>query len=135
MGKFGETDDGKWKNLAFRLKFLSYWFVSSYWLLCCHTERSEVSTNSKCDFSALRHILNFFGFFAFYRKLKMTKFAVLCKWIFCRGSCALQPAWLLCANALCSKWQNKAKSKVCCHTEPLAKYPKFKFNSQFSVNF
>lgn len=21
MGKFGETDDGKWKNLAFRLKF------------------------------------------------------------------------------------------------------------------
>ena len=27
-------------------------------LSSCHTERSEVSTNLKCDFSALRYILN-----------------------------------------------------------------------------
>ena len=72
--------------------------------LSCHTERSEVSINSKCDFSALRHILNSLDFSL---TLKMTKFAVLCKWIFCYSSCTLQqPVGSLCANALCSKWQN-----------------------------
>ena len=37
----------------------------------CHTERSEVSTNSKCEFALLyKAYLKFYGFFA---TLKMTK--------------------------------------------------------------
>ena len=50
--------------------------------LYCHTElsqESEVSTNLKCDFSALRCVSNFYGFFA---TLKMTMPCCFCKWIF-----------------------------------------------------
>ena len=50
--------------------------------LYCHTElsqESEVSTNLKCDFSAVRCVSNFYGFFA---TLKMTMPCCFCKWIF-----------------------------------------------------
>ena len=48
----------------------------------CHTERSEVSINLKCDFSALRRILNSVDFSPFYKRLKMTKFCRHCELFF-----------------------------------------------------
>ena len=63
MGKFGETDDGKWKNLAFRPN-LWYWVQRSI-------------HKFKVQSCALKMWI-----FRFLRKLKMTKSAVLCKWIF-----------------------------------------------------
>ena len=46
--------------------------------ISCHTERSEVSINLKCDFSALRRILNSVDFSPFYKRLKMTMFEIFC---------------------------------------------------------
>ena len=93
MSKFGEIDDGKWKNLAFRLKFLSYWFVSSYCLICCHTERSEVSTNLKCEFIYLKR-----GFFILNSKRALNSMD-----------------FSLSAKAQNDK--NKPKARFACHTD------------------
>ena len=57
--------------LNHKIKFLKFLIIPcneplnlSYRLFCCHTERSEVSTKSKC------------GFFAFSLTLKMTMFEI-----------------------------------------------------------
>ena len=44
------------------------YYFSSYFIISCHTERSEVSINSK-------HILNFFGFFARFTHSKWQRLA------------------------------------------------------------
>ena len=62
-------------------------YFLSYRQTPCHTERSEVSTNLKCEFAFLR-CLKFFGFFA---TLKMTRFLWQMFEIFCYD-CALQVA-------------------------------------------
>ena len=81
-----------WLNKGRNRPFLSYWlvFLSHIKLsfLChtefvfpCHTERSEVSTNLKCEFALLKcryfalnskRILNSLDFSPFCKRLKMT---------------------------------------------------------------
>ena len=68
---------------AYALQILAMTSSLSYCLICCHTEAlAEVSTNLKHEFVLLKYgffalnlkrALNFYGFFAFQRKLKMTK--------------------------------------------------------------
>ena len=65
---------------------IAKWSISkslSYWQSPCHTERSEVSINLKCEFAPLRRgffalnlecILNFYGFFARFTHSKWQKF-------------------------------------------------------------
>ena len=43
-----------------------------YCLICCRTERSEVSINSKVRITPLKRVLNSLDFSPFYKRLKMT---------------------------------------------------------------
>ena len=51
----------------------------------CHTERSEVSINLKCDFSALRRILNSVDFSPFTQKAQNDKSLPLLRAIFLKN--------------------------------------------------
>ena len=59
------------KNSSKSLNFVILTCLCHTLLFSCHTERSEVSTNLKCDFSALRYILNSW-IFRSQSSLKMT---------------------------------------------------------------
>ena len=96
------------KNSSKSLNFVILTCLCHTLLFSCHTERSEVSTNLKCDFSALRYILNSW-IFRSQSSLKMTMeiFRFLTKAqndkIFVILICLTEHSF--------------------CHTEPLAKYP------------
>ncbi len=85
-------------------------------LFSCHTERSEVSINLKCDFSALRYILNSW-IFRSQSSLKMTMeiFRFLTK---AQNDKIFAILICLTEHSFCHT------ERPFCHTEPLAKYPR-----------
>ena len=62
------NDKVTWK-ISCHTEALAKVSILLYWLICCHTERSEVSKKLEC-------VSNFFGFFAFCESSKWQK------WIF-----------------------------------------------------
>ena len=79
--------------------------------LSCHTERSEVSINSKCDFSALRRVLNSVNFSL---TLKMTKYAFFVSGFFVVAT----PCKQLCCF-LAKTQNNKSKFHCACTSSSL----------------
>ena len=98
---------------------LSYWWILSYRQSPCHTERSEVSINLRCEFAYLKR-----GFFCcgcalqpvgspFCKRLKMTKSAVIVlKTLFVRHCERAKRAWQS-TKKQCYHLEFKQKHKFC----------------------